>query len=122
MPRTPKSRRSAKRRSSTRSGSACTSGRPSSPAGHELRHHRREGNMKIHTDTLTSSQLYAAKHGLPIYLESVRVGSRSRKNGFIVHLSADKDENHHFNTNPGGRYPDDRVGDAAATWDEWGIW
>ena len=75
--------------------------------------------MKIHTDTLTSSQLYAAQHGLPVYLESVQKGSRSRARAFDVHLSADKDEAHRFNTN---FYPNDRVGDAAATWDEWGIW
>lgn len=79
--------------------------------------------MKIHSDTLTESQLYTAKRGLPVYLETVCVGSRSRNHGFLVRLSADRDDLHRRAANS-GQYgaSSNTIGEVAATWDDWGVW
>ena len=74
--------------------------------------------MKIHTDRLTSAEVYAATKagGMKgVYAECVTLGSRSRKRGLVVHLVGNS-----------GRRPNPGKGGVerggyAATWDEWGM-
>ena len=74
--------------------------------------------MKIHTDHLTSAEVYAATKagGMKgVYAECVTVGSRSRKRGLVVHLVGNSGRR----PNPGKGGTD--KGGYAATWDEWGM-
>lgn len=81
--------------------------------------------MKIHTDKLTSKDLYRnTPHGC--YLETEKCGSRKRDHAFKVGMSAGHGHDSHgikrcFARNSGqwggaGDY------DRAATWVEWGDW
>ena len=74
--------------------------------------------MKIHTDHLTSAEVYAATKagGMKgVYAECVTVGSRSRKRGLVVHLVGNSGRR----PNPGKGGVE--RGGCAATWDEWGM-
>lgn len=75
--------------------------------------------MKIYSDTLTTSDLYAAlPDGVSAYVTPK--GSRKRARAFDVTLYVDeKDELHRRYGNSGGY---GRSNDVAATWDEWGVW
>lgn len=71
--------------------------------------------MKIHSDILTSADIYRATADLTgVYAEAVTKGSRSRKNGVEFSLTGTS----HRRPNTGQRGAGD---DYAATWDEWGI-
>ena len=75
--------------------------------------------MRLHTDVLTSKDLYAAlPPGVLAYV--TQKGSRKRARAFEVTLYVlDKDELHRRYGNSGGYGASD---DVAATWDEWGVW
>ena len=75
--------------------------------------------MRIHTDTLTREQLYAA---LPfdVHAYITPKGSRKRARAFEVTLFVlEKDDLHRRYGNSGGYGSSE---DVAATWDEWGVW
>ena len=66
--------------------------------------------MRIHSDTLTSLDIYRATDNLPgVYAEVSPRGSRSHANAYEVRLTG----------NSTRRTMDGR--DQAATWDEWGV-
>lgn len=75
--------------------------------------------MRLHTDTLTMSDLYAAlPSGVSAHITPK--GSRKRARAFEVTLYVhEKDALHRHFGNSGGYGASDEV---AATWDEWGIW
>lgn len=76
--------------------------------------------MKIHTDHLTSAEVYAATKagGMKgVYAECVTLGSRSRKRGLVVHLTGNSTRR----PNGGNRGANKNSDGYAATWDEWGI-
>lgn len=75
--------------------------------------------MRIHTDTLTYSDIYRATNAAEMVGVSVSItahGSRSRATAFDVTLTGTSSRRP--NPGTGGRYPSD---DHAATWDEWGM-
>lgn len=75
--------------------------------------------MRIHTDTLTHSELVAALPG-GVYAYITAKGSRKRDHAFEVTLYVfEKDALHRRYGNSGGY---GRSDDVAATWDEWGVW
>ena len=70
--------------------------------------------MRLHTDTLTAADVYAATAHLPgVYATVTEHGSRSRKRAFEVRL-----EGNGYPRNS-GRYGSDSA-EQGATWDEWG--
>lgn len=76
--------------------------------------------MRLHTDTLTASNIYAAASAQGMRGVSVDVvsrGSRIRGHAFDVHLTGTSSRR----TNTGHRGAEHYGGDFAATWDEWGM-
>jgi hypothetical protein len=74
--------------------------------------------MRIHTDKLSFQDLYdAAREIENVYVEYTLHGSRKRDHAFNVTLTAEPRKGRRFRNsgNRGATY------DAAATWDEWGI-
>jgi len=79
--------------------------------------------MKIHSDVLTSMDIYAATRELPgVYVDScTQHGSRKRARAFNVGLEAgEKTELRRYNRNS-GQWGGGGVTGIACTWDEWGI-
>ena len=75
--------------------------------------------MRIHTDTLTSTDIYAATRAAGMTGVSATFtshGSRKRDHAFNVNLTGTSSRP--LNT---GKYGADQSGDTAATWDEWGM-
>lgn len=70
--------------------------------------------MRIHTDTLTSTDLYSAAMIARVDLDLTINGSRSRERAFNVTLTGESKRR----PNSGQRGAGD---DYAATWDQWGI-
>lgn len=70
--------------------------------------------MRLHTDTLTSSDLYAAAKIARVDLDLTSHGSRSKDHAFNVLLTGESRRR----PNSGGRGAGD---DYAATWDQWGV-
>lgn len=73
--------------------------------------------MHIHTDTITTTDVHRAVIDIPeVYVDVTEHGSRSRARKLDVTLSAEPRK---------GRRPRnsnrEATGDAAATWDEWGV-
>lgn len=67
--------------------------------------------MKIHTDTLTVSDVHTAARVARVDLELSEHGSRSRDHAFAVHLQGES-----------RRRPNRQVDSGyAATWDQWGV-
>lgn len=66
--------------------------------------------MRIHTDTLTASDIYQTVANLPgVYVEVMPHGSRARKQAYEIRLTGTSTR----------RTMDNQ--DQAATWDEWGV-
>ncbi|QWY83886.1 hypothetical protein SEA_A3WALLY_389 [Microbacterium phage A3Wally] len=66
--------------------------------------------MRIHSDTLTASDIYQTVADLPgVYVEVMPHGSRARKQAFEVRVTGTSSR----------RTMDNQ--DQAATWDEWGV-
>jgi hypothetical protein len=82
--------------------------------------------MKIHSDILTTQDLYRELHAPGVdghvFLECMRVGSRKRAAGFDVGLEylGDKVKGDGRHRSSRGGFGFDRP--LAATWDEWGCW
>lgn len=71
--------------------------------------------MKIHSDILTSADIYRATSDLSgVYAEAVTKGSRSRKAGIEFSLTGTSSRRPNSGRSGAGD-------DYAATWDEWGI-
>ena len=69
--------------------------------------------MRLHSDILTLSDIYAAAREAGAYLDTAaRHGSRTRAHGYEVHLRGDSKRRPNF-YNGDGSY--------AATWDQWGV-
>ena len=79
--------------------------------------------MRIHSDTLTVTDIYqaATAAGPAVRVEVTEHGSRSRVKAFRVTLTGTSSRRP--NNGTGGRFRDgvETGGDYAATWDEWGI-
>lgn len=76
--------------------------------------------MKIHTNLLTSHDVYAATMAggmRGVNVECVTQGSRSRKRGLTVHLTGNSTRR----PNGGNRGANKDSDGYAATWDEWGM-
>lgn len=75
--------------------------------------------MRTHTDTISSTDIYAATRAAGMTGVSVTFtshGSRKRDHAFNVNLTGTSSRP--LNT---GKYGADQSGDTAATWDEWGM-
>lgn len=80
--------------------------------------------MRIHSDTLTPADVYAAARaaGPGVGVTVTRHGSRSRSHALDVKLTGTSSRRP--NSGNGGRFRDDDPGAPyahAATWDEWGM-
>lgn len=72
--------------------------------------------MKVHTDTLTAADVYAATANLPgVYAEVTTHGSRDRARALSIKLEGN---GRRGNSGSYGAMDD---GTFAATWDEWGV-
>lgn len=79
--------------------------------------------MRIHTDKLSTNDLYAATPAGVDIDECMQHGSRSRERAYEVRLivwNGGKGTSHPYRRNS-GQYGADRNG-YAATYDEWGYW
>lgn len=75
--------------------------------------------MRIHTDHLTFNQVInAAMDMQDVYIDVTRHGSRKRDHAFELSVSAEPRKGRRPR-NSGNRGADE--GEAAATWDEWGV-
>ena len=71
--------------------------------------------MRIHSNTLTSEQVWKASHDLPgVYVHVSEHGSRSHERAFEVRM-----EGNGYARNT-GKYGADQY-ETGATWDEWGV-
>jgi hypothetical protein len=81
--------------------------------------------MRLHSDTITAATVRQVMADLStegkikgVYAETFFRGSRTRKHGFDLKLTADERPGRRRRVNPGDGNP---TRDVAATWDEWGI-
>lgn len=70
--------------------------------------------MKVHSDILTSIDLYSAGNGITYVDSLVPVGSKSRARGFIVYLGTSDESRPWGNGAVGTR--------RSPSWDEYGLW
>lgn len=85
------------------------------PFGHRLSERTTKGyDMRLHTNSLTASDLWAAARIAEVDLELTTHGSRSRDHAFNVTLRGNS--NRRPNTGRSGS-----ADEFAATWDQWGV-